>query len=421
MERRLGLGERDGEVARGDHGLQQFAHDALQALEGRAGQRVVIGRQVGQRVALGEGHQRPGQLQQALVQALGVQLRMVAVVQQARAGGAGGMQQPERGDVARAELDDVLVRLAVRTVQRIDLGLQHVQQAAQQRLQRRRGLQRHRGRHVARIQLEAAGGGAAHAAHRHRHQVVARHVVGQQAHAALEQRDLGLRGLRVLVFGGHGHAAVVQRAIVGLRLQRGVAALGAQLRDGGMEDQLGVLLGPVGQVQRRRQRVFAGGGVELAVGEDQRKLVQPQHAAVQALGIDAYATHAPGIGMQRACRLGQPPLVIRILALEMLGPQEQAFAPQDLGTRDQGGFLFIGSGARAMRGVRRGGASAGQEQRAPASRSISGAARSGVPVDTLMAQACSPSVMPEASACLASNTKRQRPSAGARNSATTAR
>ncbi len=92
VERRLHLAEGNGEVPRGDHRVEQVANDLLQPGKARARLLVPVGRKIGKREALGEGHQRARQFEHALVEALGMQGRVVMKMRQRRESGTGGMQ-----------------------------------------------------------------------------------------------------------------------------------------------------------------------------------------------------------------------------------------------------------------------------------------------------------------------------------------
>jgi hypothetical protein len=163
VEGRLGLREGDREVAGGDHGVEELADQAVEAREAGARLGVVVGGQVVEAVALREGEQPAGQPQQLVEQPLGRQGGVAQQVGEGGAGAAGGVQQPERGDVARAELDDVLGRFPVQAVERVDLGPQGVELAAQQVEQGRGAVDAEGWRHEGRVELEAVAGGAADA------------------------------------------------------------------------------------------------------------------------------------------------------------------------------------------------------------------------------------------------------------------
>ncbi len=93
----------------------------------------------------------------------------------------------------------------------------------------------------------------------------------------------------------------------------------------------------VGWLQRHRfgQLVVLRRAVQLAVGKDELQLGEGEHAGGEPVGVDDAAAHAPRVRMQRARDLGQAPLVVGVLTLEMLRPQEQALAPQQLRRLDQ--------------------------------------------------------------------------------------
>jgi len=160
--------------------------------------------------------------------------------------------------------------------------------------------------------------------------MVARLVLGQQARMLAQHRHLGLhrvgepvgRGLVVL------HEAHALRGAVAPVAE--VAADAAHRRHRQVEQHAGGVGLQGLQRHRRRQLVFLRRVVDLAVGQHHLQLGQPQHAGLQRVSRDLDRAHAPGIGMQRARHLGQPPLVVRVLALQVLRPQEQALAPQHL-------------------------------------------------------------------------------------------
>ena len=49
----------------------------------------------------------------------------------------------------------------------------------------------------------------------------------------------------------------------------------------------------------------------------------------QRIAVDLQVVHAPGIRVHRLDALVQPLFVVLVLLLEMLGAQEQAFAPEN--------------------------------------------------------------------------------------------
>jgi hypothetical protein len=68
----------------------------------------------------------------------------------------------------------------------------------------------------------------------------------------------------------------------------------------------------------------------LAVGEDQRQARDAQGIGFQRVEVDLELAHAPAIRVKGAGGVVQARLVVAVLLLEMLGPQEQALAPQHL-------------------------------------------------------------------------------------------
>ena len=85
-----------------------------------------------------------------------------------------------------------------------------------------------------------------------------------------------------------------------------------------------------GKAHWRRKIVFGRRRIQLAVRKNDLQLGEPQHAGCERVRVQARAPHAPRIGMQRARELGCSPFVIGVLPLEMLRPQEEAFAPKNL-------------------------------------------------------------------------------------------
>lgn len=86
-----------------------------------------VRRRVRERVVLGKRHDLASQAQQFVKEPLAVERSMLIQMRERGERAARGVQQPERGDVARAELDSVLGRLAI---ERVDLRLELVDEAA---------------------------------------------------------------------------------------------------------------------------------------------------------------------------------------------------------------------------------------------------------------------------------------------------
>ncbi|KAG1391582.1 hypothetical protein G6F59_014852 [Rhizopus arrhizus] len=133
-----------------------------------------------------------------------------------------GVQQPERGDIAGAELDDVLRGLPMQAIQCVHLGLQRVEHRAQFAVQERRGLQLRARRDELVIQLDAAAGGAPHARHRHGGVGIARLIIGQQLHRLAEDRKFGFHRIGEQVLG-----VTIGLAVAGQRGALGIGAVGA--------------------------------------------------------------------------------------------------------------------------------------------------------------------------------------------------
>ena len=89
--------------------------------------------------------------------------------------------------------------------------------------------------------------------------------------------------------------------------------------------------GQAGQGHRRGQFVVARRLDELAIRHHDLEFEQPKQPRLQRVRVHLDVPHAPGVWVEGARGLGEPPLVIGVLLLKMLGPEEQAFAPQDLG------------------------------------------------------------------------------------------
>ena len=79
-------------------------------------------------------------------------------VRQVRIGAVDGVQEPEQGHVAGAELGDLVRALPAPTRQGVVLGLQHADQALNQSQQDRAGTQVQAGRDKAAVEGELAGG-----------------------------------------------------------------------------------------------------------------------------------------------------------------------------------------------------------------------------------------------------------------------
>ena len=247
------------------------------------------------------------------------------------------MQQPERRHIARAEFDHVAGRLAVVAVQRADLGLQRVEQTAQLLEQRRRRAQRQRRRHQGRLDLEAAAAGAPHAQQRKVHIRVARLEFGHQPQRALEVGQLHRRRLRVQV--GRVHIGLHEAGCAGrLPWLREVGVEWFQARQRRVIGHRLHRLRQLAQVDRGGQLVDPRRLVQFAVLEAQRQPQHAQHAAGQRLAVDLELFYSPGIRVGRLDALVQAVFVIGVLALEMLGAQQQAFAPENFA--GHGGFFL---------------------------------------------------------------------------------
>ncbi|KAG1560171.1 hypothetical protein G6F50_012341 [Rhizopus delemar] len=203
-----------------------------------------------------------------------------------------GVQQPERGDIAGAELDDVLRGLPMQAIQCVHLGLQRVEHRAQFAVQERRGLQLRARRDELVIQLEAAAGGAPHARHRHGGVGIARLIIGQQLHRLAEERKFGFHRIGEQVLG-----VTIGLAVAGQRGALGIGAVGAviaqqwqcQVDHGGLHARRQIL-----QRHRIGQAVMGRRVVGLAVGEHGRQVEWAQRAARQRMGIETHATRTPG-------------------------------------------------------------------------------------------------------------------------------
>ncbi|MNM70967.1 hypothetical protein D3C81_826120 [compost metagenome] len=251
---------------------------------------------------------------------------MMVVVAERGVGRAGRMQQPERGHVARAEFDHALARLAVMPVQRIDLGLQRVDQAAQLQEQQGRAADGQAGGHEGRILLEAARRQAPQAQQGEADVGIARFGIGHQAQGFFQVGQFGLRGLGVQVRRAEIGLGVARR-VVGLAAGGEVAAEWLEGRQGGVEGHRLQRRRQVAQVERLGQFIAAGRIVDFAVLEDQRQFQQAQAVVGQRIAVDLQLVHPPRIRVQCLDALVQALFVVLVLLLEMLGPQEQAFAP----------------------------------------------------------------------------------------------
>ena len=91
------------------------------------------------------------------------------------------------------------------------------------------------------------------------------------------------------------------------------------------------------RLQRYRcgEIVFLWRREQLAIGKYQPQLHEAEHAVRERIDIDLASTQTPGIRMQRTRDLGQSPLVVSVLTLEMLRPKKQPLAPQELRRLDQ--------------------------------------------------------------------------------------
>ena len=111
----------------------------------------------------------------------------------------------------------------------------------------------------------------------------------------------------------------------------GIAAARRQRGQGGVPRHLLQRGRQRGQVHGRRQRLAAGGVENFAVADDQRQRLQAQAVRPERVEIPLDAAHAPQERLQRQRDLIQARLVVAVLLLKMLRPQEQALAPQHLG------------------------------------------------------------------------------------------
>ena len=321
--------------------------------EDRARLLVAVDRQVGQAVRLGERHQRAGQLQHALEQSFRMEQRVVMQVRQAGERAAAGVKQPERRDVAGAELDDVLGGLAVRTVQRVDLGLQHVEQAAQHRLQDGRGGQRHRRRHEVLVELEAAGALATQAQQRHRDEVLARLELAHQAQAAAQRGHARLHGRGEPV--GRGLVAhQVARAGLGLVTVGGEVVAGrAHRRQREVEHDVGGTGRDARQRDGRRQFVILRRGAGVAIGKTRPAGRARAAWPVPSASTSTLSRRTPQLyGCIARAISAWRPLVIGVLTLEMLGTEHQPLTPKNLGRANQltSCFIVLNSSGGALAG-----------------------------------------------------------------------
>ncbi|MNM61996.1 hypothetical protein D3C81_733090 [compost metagenome] len=195
MIRRLHFVQCDFEIAGGDDGIQQRADGFQQLPERGLGLLVSIHRQVVELVGVGKGQQRARHAQQFLVQPLWMELRVMQQVGQCTERRVDGVQQPERCDVARTELDDVLRRLPMQAVKRINLGLQCIQYGAQLPMQVRRGLHLGAGRNELIVQFETTTGSAPDTCDGHGGVGVPGLVLGEQFHGLVQIRQFRLRSI----------------------------------------------------------------------------------------------------------------------------------------------------------------------------------------------------------------------------------
>ncbi len=159
---------------------------------------------------------------------------MVKVMTERGIRGAGRMQQPERGHVAGAKFDHALAWLAVMAVQRVDLGLQRIDQAAQLQEQQRCAADGQAGRHEGRILFETARRQPPQAQQGEADIGIARFGIGDQAQRFFQVGQFGLRGLGVQVRRAEIDLAVARR-VVGLAAGGKVAAERLESRQGRME------------------------------------------------------------------------------------------------------------------------------------------------------------------------------------------
>jgi hypothetical protein len=188
---------------------------------------------------------------------------------------------------------------------------------------------RHRRRGERGVYLKAAGG---HAPQPHQRNALVgfqRVELGHQPRHALQIADRRIGGPREQVV---RVALVLQVACVEAGV--GSAAVVAVRLEGGQGKVIGDRLHAgldLRQPHLQRQRIALRRTHHLAVRENRRQLVHAQHVRLERLVVDLQLAHAPGVGMQGARRLVEARLVVAVLLLEVLRPQEQPLAPQHLG------------------------------------------------------------------------------------------
>jgi hypothetical protein len=194
----------------------------------------------------------------------------------------------------------------------------------------RRGFDRDAGRDEILVDLEAAGGDAAQAQQR-------KAVVGLERveirHQAQVTRQVGHRRRRRFAVQVLGIVFALAEAGIrpGLPTQRAILAVDLERGQGGMESETAFERRQIAKSHLGRQQIVLGCAVDFAVGEDQRQLGDAQHVGLEGIAVDRQPPHAPAIRMQGGGGFVQARLVVAVLLLEMLGAQEQALAPQDLG------------------------------------------------------------------------------------------
>lgn len=297
--------QRQREVARRDHRVDQVADHVVQLPEGGARIVVLVRRQVGQRVLRRERHQAAGQRHQLVEHVLGMVLAIARAMRERRRRRADHVEHPERRRVARMDLERLAAVLAMALVQRRDLGIELGEQGIEHAGQAGGRGQRDGGRDEGGIEFEAAGGGALDADDGEGEVARAGRSIRKQAYLLLQIRNIERQRLReqvcrcrvlarIACFTGHIASMQIQRR------QRRVVREG---RSFGRQ---------AGQIHRQRRRVGYGRIVDLAIGEQQRQGFRLQHVVGQFVGFPYHPTHAPQAGIDRHGRLLQAYFVIAI-------------------------------------------------------------------------------------------------------------
>jgi hypothetical protein len=155
-------------------------------------------------------------------------------------------------------------------------------------------------------------------------------VAGLEAGELAEGDDLGFGrvGEEVDALAGDEQVARLARAVGGVGA---VVAVGVEVPDGHAEIGGAVLGHRSLEAEGRRQLVDARGDEGVAVGEHGVDAGDAQEAAAQRFVVQLERADAPGEGVGGQLRVAAQGFGVGVLALEMLGSEEEPFGPQGFG------------------------------------------------------------------------------------------